>query len=338
MPSTTLRGAACALFLSFPAFPALAQEVNVYTYREPALIKPLFDKFTAETGIKVNTVFATDGLEERIATEGANSPADILLTVDVARLSKAVDLGIAQPVKSKVLEASIPANLRDSNGNWFGMSARARVIYASKDRVATDKMTYEELADPKWKGKICIRSGQHPYNLSLISAVIAKEGADKAKVWLEGVKANLAKRPSGGDRDVAKDIAAGACDIGLGNTYYVGLMQHDDKQRSWAEAIKIIMPTFADGSGTHLNLSGIVFAKNAPNLDNAVKLAEWLVSDEAQYLYAEGNYEYPVKPGIALSDTVAAFGVLTPDTLPLAEIARHRKTASEMVDEIGFDN
>jgi iron(III) transport system substrate-binding protein len=327
-----------AATLLLAAAPAAAQEVNVYTYREPGLIKPLFDKFTAETGIKVNTVFASSGLEERIATEGANSPADLLISVDVARLTNAVQAGIAQPLTSPVLTAAVPASLRDPDHLWVGLSERARVVYASEERVPDTSITYENLADPKWKGKICIRSGQHYYNLALFGAMVEKHGADKAKVWLEGLKSNLAKKPSGGDRDVAKDIAAGACDIGLGNSYYVGLMQNNPEQKEWAEAIKVIMPTFEGGGGTHINVSGLVLAKNAPNKENAIKLAEWLVSDEAQHIYAETNYEYPVKVGIKVSPTVEAFGKLVPDTLALSEVAKNRKTASELVDAVGFDN
>jgi iron(III) transport system substrate-binding protein len=335
-----LRAAAgaLALALSFAAATADAQEVNVYTYREPDLIKPLFDRFSAETGIKVNAVFAADGLEERIEMEGENSPADLLVTVDVARLQKAVDLGIAQPFRSEVLEAAVPPALRDPGGAWYALSERARVVYASKDRVADQAITYEDLADPKWKGRICIRSGQHHYNLALIGAMIAKLGPQAAKTWLEGVKANLARKPSGADRDVAKDIAAGLCDIGVGNTYYVGLMEHDPEQKAWTDAIKVIMPTFKDSGGTHINVSGVVLAKYAPDRANAVKLAEWLVSDEAQKIYADANFEYPVKAGIAVSPDVLAFGTLKPDTLPLTEIARTRAAASEMVDAVGFDN
>jgi iron(III) transport system substrate-binding protein len=320
------------------AAPTLAQEVNVYTYREPALIKPLFDKFSAETGIKVNAVFASNGLEERVQTEGDNSPADLLISVDVARLQAAVTLGIAQPLRSAVLEAAVPPGLRDPDHYWYGLSERARVVYASKERVPDTAMSYEDLADPKWKGRICIRSGQHHYNLALIGAMLVKLGPEKAKAWLEGVKANLARKPSGGDRDVAKDIAAGLCDIGVGNTYYVGLMEHDPEQKAWVAAVKVIMPTFNDSGGTQINVSGVVLAKNAPNKDNAIKLAEWLVSDEAQEIYAQTNYEYPVKAGIKTSPDVEAFGALKPDTLPLSEIAKSRKAASELVDAVGFDN
>jgi len=327
-----------AVFAALTVPAAAAEEVNVYTYREPALIKPLFDAFTKSSGVKVNILFASQGLEQRIAAEGANSPADLLLTTDISRLLQAGELGITQPVKSPVLEAAIPASYRDPEGRWFGVSARGRVVYASKDRVTQDSMTYENLADPKWRGKICSRSGQHIYNNALIAAVIAHNGEDQAAGWLAGVKANLARKPSGGDREVARDIAAGQCDIGLGNTYYVALMLNREADRKpWAEAIKVIMPTF-DGGGTHVNVSGFVVAKNAPNRANAVRLGEWLVSEEAQGLYAAINYEYPVRPGVALNPTVASFGPIAPDTLPLVEIAKHRRTAGILVDKVGFDN
>lgn len=318
--------------------PAIAQEINVYTAREPDLIKPLFDAFTKTSGIKVNAIFAPNGLEEKIHTEGENSPADLLIGVDVARLHHAVELGIAQPFRSPILEAAVPAAYRDPAGHWYGVSARARVVYASKDRVMENAIAYEDLADPKWRGRVCIRSGQHHYNLALFGALLVKRGPEEAKAWLEGVKTNLARKPSGGDRDVAKDIASGLCDIGVGNTYYVALMQKNPEQKAWADAIKVIMPTFKESGGTHVNISGIVLAKHAPHRDNAIKLAEWLVSDEAQRLYAAANFEYPVKQGVALSPDVEAFGTLRPDALPLIDIAKARKATSEMVDAAGFDN
>ena len=316
---------------------AAASEVNVYTYREPDLIKPMFDEFTKETGTKVNVIFAKEGLEQKIQAEGANSPADVLLTVDIERVQQAIDLGITQPVSSKTLSDTIPAHLRDPQGQWYGISMRARVVYASKDRVKLDNITYEELADPKWRGKICIRSGQHIYNIALFSAFLVKHGEEKTKEWLTGLKNNLAKKPSGGDRDVAKDIAAGVCDIGLGNTYYVGLMTHGSSEhKAWADAIKVIKPTF-EGGGTHINISGAVLAKNAPNRENGIKLMEWLVGDTAQKMYASLNYEYPVKAGAAVDPTVASWGELQQDSLPLAEIAANKKKAAELVDSVAFD-
>jgi iron(III) transport system substrate-binding protein len=311
--------------------------VNVYTYREPALITPLFEEFTSQTGIAVNVIFAKDGLEQRIKAEGDNSPADVLLTVDIARLQEAVDLGVTQAVASQTLDEAVPADLRDPNGHWYGVSMRARVVYASTERVTQDHITYQELADPKWMGRICIRSGQHIYNNALFAAYLAHHGEDNTEAWLDGLKSNLAKRPSGGDRDVAKDIAAGVCDIGIANTYYVGLMVNGTaEQQAWAEAIKVIMPTF-EGGGTHINISGVVLARNAPNKDNAVKLMEWLVSDQAQSLYASMNYEYPVADGVPLDPTVAAWGELQPDDLALSEIAANKRKAAEIVDRVAFD-
>lgn len=328
--------AAASLLAAIPAV-AEAQSVNVYTAREPALIKPVLDAFTADTGVKVNVVFAANGLEERIQAEGANSPADLLLTVDVSKLVQAVEMGITQKANSPALDAAVPAAYRDGDGHWYAATLRARVVYASKDRVGQNAITYDELADPKWKGKICIRDGQHAYNTSLFAAAVSRMGAAKAEEWLKGVRANLAKKPSGGDRDVAKDIAAGQCDIGIGNTYYVGLMLNKEPERKpWAEAIKVIYPTFQNG-GTHVNMSGFAIAKNAPNRAEAVKLAEWLVSDKAQALYARQNYEHPVKAGIELDPTVKSFGELKADTTPLAEVAKNRKAASEAVDKAGFN-
>jgi iron(III) transport system substrate-binding protein len=326
--------------LSLTAASALAQsgEVNVYTYREAKLIQPLLDAFTKDTGIKVNVISASSGLEQRIKSEGANSPADVLLTVDIGRLDDAVKADVSQTIKSDKLDEIVPPRFRDPNGQWYGISMRARVVYASKERVKQDKITYEELADPKWKGKICIRSGQHMYNNALFSAYVAKHGEAKAEEWLKGIKANLAQKPSGGDRETARDIAAGKCDIGIANTYYWALMNNvEADKKPWAEATKVILPTF-EGGGTHVNLSGVVLAKHAPNKANAMKLIEWLVEDKAQQMYADINYEYPVKAGVAVNPTIAGYGTLNPDPLAIAKIAENRKAASTLVDKVGFDN
>ncbi len=322
------------------AAPALAQsgEVNVYTYRETKLIQPLFDAFTKDTGIKVNVISASSGLEQRIKTEGANSPADVLLTVDIGRMDDAVKAEVSQPIKSDKLDEIVPPRFRDPNGHWYGISMRARVVYASKERVKQDAITYEELADPKWKGKICIRSGQHIYNNALFAAYVAKHGEAKAEEWIKGVKANLAQKPSGGDRETARDVAAGKCDIGIGNTYYWALMNNvETDKKPWADATKVILPTFA-GGGTHVNLSGVLLAKHAPNKANAMKLIEWLAEDKAQQIYADINYEYPVRTGVAVNPTIAGYGKLNPDPLPIAKIAENRKAASTLVDKVGFDN
>jgi iron(III) transport system substrate-binding protein len=334
------RIATAGLLAAAASTSALAQsgEVNVYSYREQKLIQPLFDAFTKDTGIKVNVVSASSGLEQRIATEGANSPADVLLTVDVARLQDAVNAGIAQPIKSATLDKAIPAQYRDPNGLWYGISMRARVVYASKDRVTQNAITYEELSDPKWKGKICIRSGQHMYNNALFAAYIVKHGEAKAEEWLKGLKANLAQKPSGGDREVARDIAAGKCDIGLGNTYYWALMNDKETDKKvWADATRVILPTF-QGGGTHVNLSGVVLAKNAPNKANAVKLIEWLAGEKAQHIYADQNYEYPLLAEVPVNPTINGYGKLKPDAMPVAKIAEQKKAAATLVDKVGFDN
>lgn len=321
---------------------ALAEgTVNVYTYRQPELIKPVLDAFTKETGIETQVLFLDKGLEERIASEGENSPADVIMTVDISRLTAAKEKGVTQPLTDEIINKNIPAEYRDPEGHWFGLTKRGRVIYASKERVKQDAITYAELADPRWKGKICMRSGQHDYNLALFSAAIAHWGAEKTEEWMRGLKANLAKKPDGGDRPQAGAIFAGECDIALGNTYYVGLMRTNEKdpnEKDWGNAINVLFPTFEETGGTHVNISGAALAKHAPNKDNAVKLIEFLSGHEAQQVYAEKNFEYPVEPGLEPSPIVKEFGVLEADTLSLAEIAKNRKQASEMVDRVGLDD
>lgn len=316
---------------------ASAAEVNVYTAREPKLIEPVLKAFSEETGIKTNVVFVRDGLEERIRSEGANSPADVIVQVDFSRLVQAKEMGITQPANSPALAGLVPAAYRDADGHWFASTLRARVVYASKDRVKEQTLTYENLADPKWRGRICIRDGQNAYNTSLFAAMTARVGAEKAEAWLRGLRANLAKKPSGGDRDVAKDIAAGACDIGLANTYYLGLMLNNEPERKpWADAVRPILATF-EGGGTHVNISGAALAKHAPNRASAVRLMEWMAGDKAQALYARQNFEHPIRASVELDPTVKAFGELKADQTPLADIARQRKTASELVDKVNFN-
>ncbi|MEH3126883.1 Fe(3+) ABC transporter substrate-binding protein [Agrobacterium cavarae] len=316
-------------------------EVNVYSYRQPELIQPLLDAFTKETGIETNVLFLDKGLVERIQAEGVNSPADILLTVDIARLVEAKEGGVTQPVlNDPIIEKDIPANLRDLEGKWFGLTTRGRVVYASKERVPQQSITYEELADPKWKGKICIRDGQHSYNIALFASMIAHHGLDYTRTWLTGLKNNLARKPDGTDRSQAKSIYSGECDIALGNTYYVGLMltnEQEPEEKVWANSVKVIFPN-AEDRGTHVNISGVAMTKYAPNKESALKLMEFLASGEAQEIYAKQVFEYPVLPGAQPSDVVKGFGPIKPDTLSLTEIAAHRKEASELVDEVGFND
>jgi iron(III) transport system substrate-binding protein len=319
---------------------AAADSVNIYSYREPGLIDPLLRAFTERTGIKTNVIFAHAGLNERLAAEGQNSAADVLLTVDVARLIEAKEAGLTQAVADRTLADNIPRKLRDSDGQWFALTMRARVVYASKERVKQNNITYEELADPKWKGKICSRSGQHPYNTALIASIIAHEGEVAAESWLRGVKENLAQKPAGGDREQVRDIYAGKCDVAIGNSYYMALMQTNTKspeQQEWAKAVKILFPNAAD-RGSHINVSGMALARHAPNKDNAIKLMEFLASAEAQRIYATINNEYPVNPAVPPSDIVKEWGALKPDALPLEAIAKFRKKASELVDKVAFDS
>lgn len=314
-------------------------EVNIYSYRQPELIQPLVDEFTKETGIEANVLFLDKGLVERIAAEGANSPADVILTVDIGRLVEAKDGGVTQPLSSDIINKDIPAQYRDPAGEWFGLTTRGRVVYASKERVPETAITYEELADPKWKGRLCMRDGQHSYNIGLFASMIAHHGAEYTEKWLSGVKENLARKPDGNDRSQAKAIMAGECDIALGNTYYVGLMvtnEKDPEEKEWAAATKILFPNAAD-RGTHVNISGMALAKYAPNKVNAVKFMEFLASGKAQEIYAEQVFEYPVMPGAKVSDVVASFGPIKPDTLPLTDIAANRKAASELVDKVGLN-
>ncbi len=331
--------AVIALLSGLPAQGYAAQEVSLYTTREPKLILPLLESFTAKTGIKVNTVFVKSGLIERVKTEGEKSPADVLMTVDIGNLLDLVDHGVTQPIQSNTLNDAIPAHLRGEDGQWYALSLRDRVLYADKS-LQLKSFHYEDLADPKWKGKVCIRSGQHPYNNALIASMIAHNGVEQTEKWLRGVKSNLARKPAGGDRDVARDILGGICDIGLANAYYAGQMKTSapgTDARKWGDAIAVLRPTFTKTGGTFVNISGASVAKYAPNKDNAVKLLEYLVSDEAQGMYAKANFEYPVKPGATKEATIESFGPLTVDTTPLTEVAKYRKQASELVDRVRFD-
>ena len=319
------------------ASPVLAQEINVYSHRQPELIQPLVDAFTAETGIAVNVAFIDKGMAERLKAEGDRSPADLVLTVDIARLMEVANADVLQPVQSDVLEANIPETLRDPNDMWFGLTARARIVYASNERVAPGEVTtYEDLASEKWKGRICTRSGLHDYNIALLAAVVVHHGEKAATAWAEGLKANLARKPDGGDRDQVKAIAAGECDIALGNTYYIGQMLADPEQAPAAESVSIVFPTFSTG-GTHVNISGVAMTKSAPNRENALRFMEWLSGDVAQKIYAETNNEYPVKAGVERSALVASWGEFTADPTPLSDIAAARATALKIMETVNFD-
>lgn len=336
-----VRAAAAAVVVCTFLLPAASGqesgEVNIYSYRQPFLVEPLFDAFTRDTGIEVNVVFAKEGLIERLSREGRNSPADLLLTTDIGVLLDAVETGSAASVTTPELEANVPAQYRHPEGLWYGLTVRARIIVTSKERVEPGAIeTYEDLADPKWKGRICTRSGKHVYNVALTASMIAHHGADQAEQWLRGVKENLAQRPQGNDRAQVKAIKEGVCDVALINSYYMGAMLSDPEQRRWADAVNILFPN-QDGRGTHVNISGVLLTESAPNRDNAVRLMEFLSDDEAQQIYAEANYEYPVKADVPKSELLESWGDFKADTLPLAEIANLRAAAIQMVDRVGYD-
>lgn len=321
----------------FAATAATADEVNVYSTREPELIAPLMEAFTEETGIAVNIAFLKTGMIERLAAEGRRSPADLVFTVDISRLAGVVEAGLTQPVESDILDANVPADLRDPGNHWFGLTTRARIAYASKTRVTDgDITTYEDLADPKWAGRICTRSGTHAYMVALTAAHLFHHGEAATLVWLEGIKNNLARRPQGNDRAQVKAIWAGECDISLGNTYYMGKMITNPDQKDWADSVRIVFPTFENG-GTHVNVSGMAMTKSAPNADNALRLMEYLASPAAQEIYAEQNFEYPIALGTSPSALVAEWGTFTADAVNLMDLADLRKDALRITEIVDFD-
>lgn len=335
----TKRAAAAVIggLLAAAPLAAAADEVNVYSLRQPFLVEPLFDAFTAKTGIDVNVVFAEEGVVERIKREGRNSPADVIMTVDIGRLNDAFQAGITQPVTSASLDENIPPQFRGPDGHWYGLTARARIVYASKDRVDPAEITsYEDLADPKWQGRICTRSGNHVYQVDLLAAMIGHNGETEAKQWLSDLRANLARKPQGNDRAQVKAILEGECDIALGNNYYYGLMLDNPEQKAWAEASNVLFPRFANG-GTHINISGMALTASAPNRASAVQLMEFLASSEGQEIYAEKNYEYPVKAGVRWAELLQQLGEFEFDELNLTTIAEKRNQAIRLVNEVGYD-
>lgn len=343
-PTNRIKGITAAAMvaagLAGAALPAgAAGEVNVYSYRQEFLIRPLLDRFTAETGIAVNVQYIEGGILKRMKEEGAAGVADLVLTSDIATLSQHVEADTFQAVDSPVLRANIPAQYRDPDGKWFGLTARARVIVYSKERVKPGEIrTYEELADPKWAGRICTRSSGHVYMKSLLASIIAAKGEEIAQGWAKGVKENLARKPQGNDRAQVKAIWQGQCDLALINTYYIGAMQYNEaepEQKQWAASIGVIFPN-RDDRGTHVNVSGAGVAKHAKNRDEAVKLLEFLSGNWAQEYYAASNYEYPVKPEVAWSPAVESWGRFHADEAPLAEVAKQVPLAIKLYDRAGY--
>jgi iron(III) transport system substrate-binding protein len=313
--------------------------VNIYNARHYGTDQQLWDAFTKETGIAVNVVEANhDELIQRLEAEGANSPADIFITVDAGRLALVAEKDLFAPVKSAVLEADVPAHLRHPDGLWYGLAMRARVLVYAKDRVnPADLSTYEALADPKYAGKVVVRSSTNVYNLSLMGSIIAADGAEKAEAWAKGIVANMARPPEGGDTDQLKAVAAGVGDIAISNTYYLARLLASEKpeEKAIGEKLAVFFPNQGD-RGTHVNISGAGVLKNAPNKDNAVKLLEFLVSPEAQRYFADISFEYPVNPAVKPHPVLANFGEFKQDSLNAATFAANSLEASKLMDLAGW--
>jgi iron(III) transport system substrate-binding protein len=330
------------LALAFASMPAPAQEkiLNLYSSRHYQTDEALYANFTKLTGIKINRIEAgEDPLIERLKNEGARSPADVLVTVDAGRLWRAEQMGLFQPVISKVLETRLPENMRVPNNQWFGFSARARVIVYDKSAVnPADVQNYEDLAHPKLKGKVCTRSGSHVYNLSLLSALVEHWGEKKAEEWARGVVANFARPPKGGDTDQIRAVAAGECAVAISNSYYyVRLMKSDKPEdRRVVERVALVWPN-QKSFGTHLNVSGAGVVRHAPHRDAAVRFLEYLASDEAQSYFANGNNEWPVVKSVPLNNPeLASLGTFKADTLNISVLGRNQPIAQKIFDRVGW--
>ncbi len=331
---------ACGLIAGTVSAPAQEKVLNLYSSRHYQTDEALYANFTKQTGIRINRIEAgEDPLIERLKNEGARSPADVLLTVDAGRLWRAEQFDLFQPVTSKVLDSRLPANMRVPNNLWFGFSARGRVIVYNKAAVkAADVQNYEDLADPKLKGKVCTRSGGHVYNLSLMGALIEHWGEKKAEEWARGVVANFARAPKGGDTDQIRAVAAGECGVAISNTYYyVRLMKSDKPEdRKVIESVGLILPN-QKSFGTHMNISGAAVLKHAPNKESAIKFLEYLSSDEAQTYFAEGNNEWPVVKSAPLSNReLASLGSFKMDALNISVLGRNQPLAQKIYDRAGY--
>ncbi|AWB67409.1 iron ABC transporter substrate-binding protein [Saccharobesus litoralis] len=315
---------------------AQTQTVNIYSYRQPFLIEPILEAFTAETGIKTNVVFAKKGLIERLKREGEHTEADIVLTSNLSALLQLQEEALTQKIVSAEVEQNVPNQFRDEHGQWIALTKRTRSIYSAKTLGDLSNINYEDLADPKYKGQICTRSGKHPYNLGLVASMIAHNGVEQTQAWLEGVKANLARKPQGNDRAQVKAIKEGLCTLSLGNSYYLGKMVMDTEQKAWADAVNINFPN-QSSRGTHINVSGVVLTKHAKNQDAAIKLIEFLTQNKAQQIYASVNMEYPVKQGVALSELVASWGTFKEDKIAIDKISQYRSDALKLLDQVQFD-
>lgn len=313
------------------------QEVNVYTHRHYDSDVKLFEEFSSQTGIKINVVKASaDELMQRMEMEGQQSPADVLLTVDAGRLFRAKEKGLLQPIESEKIMSAIPLHLRDKDGQWISLTQRGRIVVYAKDRVKPEELTtYEALTDAKWRGKILIRSSDNIYNQSLLASIIAHKGEEAAKKWAEGMVKNMAREPKGNDTDQITALVAGEGDLAIVNTYYVAKMLTTEETKQIGGKIGIFFPNQAD-RGAHFNVSGGGIAKYAPNKENAIKLLEFLCSEQAQLIFAESNQEYPVREGVKISATLSSFGTFRADTLDLSLLGKYNSDAVKIFDRVGW--
>ena len=328
-------------FITFIFTPyLLAKEINIYSHRQPFLINPFLELFTDETGIKTNVVYSKKGLAQRLKAEGENSPADIILTVDIGRLYVYDDLDLLSPIKSNKLEKNIPSFLRSPDNTWFGLSKRARIIVVDNKKIKEGEITrLEDLADPKWKGQICTRPGSHVYNRGIMASVLAQYGEEEAEKWAKGLVANFAKRPQGNDRAQVKAIYEGECSIAIINNYYFGKLKfsEDPEQRKWVENVRLVFPNQGEGDrGAHVNISGAGVAKFSKNKKEAIALLEFLTSEKAQKLYGKINFEYPVNPKVSPSDELQKWGRFREDNLPIIKIAELAPNAQKIIDRVGW--
>ena len=328
---------ACAMLFSNIA---AATELNIYSHRQPFLIDPFLKAFTEKTGIKTNVLYSTKGLAQRLKAEGENSPADVILTVDIGRLYIYQDLELLSQVQSDVLQANIPTHLRSTDNTWFGLSKRSRIIVTSKDRVAVGEIeNIEDLADPKWEGRICVRPGSHVYNRALMASLIAAHGAEAAEQWAAALVDNLARRPQGNDRAQVKAIYEGQCDVAIINNYYFGKLKYseDENQRQWAQSLNLVFPNQGDGErGAHVNISGGGIAKHSKNKVAAQALLEFLTEPMSQQLYGAINFEYTVNPNVPASEELHSWGPFKEDKLPILKIAELSREAQKIIDRVGW--
>jgi iron(III) transport system substrate-binding protein len=339
MQCIRLAGLTIAMLHLAASLALAAGQVNIYSAREEALIKPLLDKFAEQTGIRVNLVTnKADALLQQLLKEGPNSQADVLLTVDADYLNRARKMGLFQPAQSDTLNQAIPQAYRDPDGHWFGLSMRARVLVYAKDKVEPASLaTYQDLVAPQWKNRVCVRSSGSVYNQSMVSAMIARQGVEATEAWAKGLVSNFARAPIGGDRDQIKAVAAGQCDVALVNTYYLGGMLNSskDEEREAAAKVAVAWPD-QKRHGVHVNVSGAGVAKHSRNRDNAIRLIEFLISEESQRWYAEVNFEYPVRADTPISNTLAAFGKFKSDDLNLAILGNHLPEAVRLMYRAGW--